>query len=85
MDLSERSLELPVVRKAAEEASHYFVDMFELQEAAGAHLAKLSGAEDAMITSGSAATMSSPPRPAFIGRHTAPSQGLVLYVCRLSR
>src|ERR1700722_13822451 len=45
------SLELPVVRKAAEEASHYFVDMFELQEAAGAHLAKLSGAEAAMVTS----------------------------------
>jgi seryl-tRNA(Sec) selenium transferase len=53
------SLELPVVRKAAEEASHYFVDMFELQEAAGAHLAKLSGAEAAMVTSGSAAAMSS--------------------------
>jgi seryl-tRNA(Sec) selenium transferase len=53
------SLELPPVRVAAEEASHYFVDMYELQEAAGAHLAKLSGAEDAMITSGSAGAMSS--------------------------
>src|SRR6201996_6606542 len=48
------SLELPEVRKAAEEASHHFVDMFELQEAAGRYLAKLSGAESGMITSGSA-------------------------------
>ena len=41
------SLELPPVRKAAEEASHYFVDIaYELQAAAGAHLAKLTGAED---------------------------------------
>ena len=53
------SLELPPVRKAAEEASQYFVDMYELQAAAGAHLAKLSGAEDGMITSGSAGAMAS--------------------------
>jgi seryl-tRNA(Sec) selenium transferase len=52
------SLELPAVRQAAEEASHYFVDLFELQEAAGAHLARMSGAEDGMITSGSAGAMS---------------------------
>ena len=48
------SLELPEVRKAAEEASHHFVDMFELQVAAGRYLAKLSGAESGMVTSGSA-------------------------------
>ena len=53
------SLELPEVRTAVEEASHYFVDMFELQEAAGRHLAKLSGAEDGMVTSGSAGAISS--------------------------
>lgn len=53
------SLELPPVRKAAEEASHYFVDLYELQTAAGAYLAKLSGAEDGMVTSGSAAAMAS--------------------------
>jgi L-seryl-tRNA(Ser) seleniumtransferase len=53
------SLELPEVRKAVEEASHYFVDMFELQDAAGAHLAKISGAEDGMITDGAAAAISS--------------------------
>ena len=47
------------MRTAVEEASHYFADMFELQEAAGRHLAKLSGAEDAMITSGSAGSISS--------------------------
>jgi seryl-tRNA(Sec) selenium transferase len=53
------SLELPLVRKAAEEASHYFVDIYELQTAAGAYLAKMSGAEDGMVTSGSAGAMSS--------------------------
>ena len=42
------------MRKAAEEASHHFVDMFELQKAAGRYLAKLSGAESGMVTSGSA-------------------------------
>ena len=51
------SLELPEVRQAAEEASHYFVDMFELQRAAGKRLAQLSGAESGMVTSGSAGAM----------------------------
>jgi uncharacterized pyridoxal phosphate-dependent enzyme len=53
------SLELPEVRKAAELASHHFVDMFELQRAAGRKLAELSGAEDGMITTGSAGSMAS--------------------------
>jgi uncharacterized pyridoxal phosphate-dependent enzyme len=53
------SLELPEVRKAAELASHHFVDMFELQRAAGKRLAELSGAEDGMITTGSAGAMAS--------------------------
>ncbi len=52
------SLQLPESRKAYEEASHYFVDMFELQDAAGVHLAKISGAEDGMITDGAAAAIS---------------------------
>ena len=51
------SLELPEVRKAAEEGSHYFVDLYELQTAAGVYLAKMSGAEDGMVTSGSAGAM----------------------------
>ena len=51
------SLELPEVRQATEEASQYFVDMFELQRAAGKRLAKLSGAESGMVTSGSAGAM----------------------------
>ncbi len=38
------SLELPEVRQATQEASEYFIDMFELQSAAGRYLAKLSGA-----------------------------------------
>jgi L-seryl-tRNA(Ser) seleniumtransferase len=48
------SLELPVVRKAMDDASYHFVDMFELQIAVGKYLAKLSGAESGMITCGSA-------------------------------
>jgi uncharacterized pyridoxal phosphate-dependent enzyme len=52
------SLELPVVRRAVEEASHQFVDMFELQHAAGKRLAEISGAEFGMVTSGAAAAMS---------------------------
>jgi seryl-tRNA(Sec) selenium transferase len=48
------SLELPEVRKAMDDASHHFVDMFELQLAAGRYLAKISGAESGMVTSGSA-------------------------------
>src|SRR6478736_5612823 len=51
------SLELPVVRRAVEEASHQFVDMFELQHAAGRRLAEISGAEFGMVTSGAAAAM----------------------------
>ena len=52
------SLELPEVRAACEAASHYFVDLFELQAAAGRRLAQLSGAESGMVTSGSAGAIS---------------------------
>src|ERR1700748_3636286 len=48
------SLELPGVRQAVEAASRQFVDLFELQRAAGKRLAELSGAESGMVTSGSA-------------------------------
>jgi hypothetical protein len=48
------SLKIPATRQALEDASHYFVDMFELQAGIGRQLAKLSGAESGMITSGSA-------------------------------
>ena len=51
------SLELPGVREAAIEASHYFVDMFELQAGVGRYLAKLSGAESGIVTSGAAGAM----------------------------
>ena len=51
------SLELPEVRQACEEASHYFVDIYELQAGAGSYLAKVSGAESGMVTSGAAAAM----------------------------
>jgi len=51
------SLILPGVRSAMDAASRQFVDMFELQEAAGRRLAALSGAESGMVTSGSAGAM----------------------------
>lgn len=53
------SLELPETKRATEEASHYFVDMFELQQGVGRYLARLSGAESGMVTSGSAGAMAS--------------------------
>ncbi len=51
------SVELPQVRKAVEEASHFFIDLFELQAKVGEYLAKMSGAEYGMITSGSAGSI----------------------------
>ncbi len=51
------SLILPEVRIAMEAASRQFVDIFELQQAAGKRLAALSGAESAMVTSGAAGAM----------------------------
>jgi L-seryl-tRNA(Ser) seleniumtransferase len=51
------SLPLPEVRRAMDAAARHFVDMFELQEAAGRKLAELSGAESGMVTSGAAAAM----------------------------
>lgn len=47
----------PEVRKAMEEAAHYFVDIVALQKAAGKRLAEISGAESGMITSGAAGAM----------------------------
>src|SRR5215510_15272125 len=45
------SLELPEVRAAKDAAARHFVDIFELQRAAGKRLAELSGAESGMVTS----------------------------------
>ena len=52
------SIELPQVRKASEEASHFFIDLYELHDKVGDYLAKMSGAEYGMVTSGSAGSMS---------------------------
>jgi uncharacterized pyridoxal phosphate-dependent enzyme len=51
------SLELPEVRAAQVEAAQHFVNIFELQQAAGKRLAELTGAESGMITSGAAGAM----------------------------
>jgi uncharacterized pyridoxal phosphate-dependent enzyme len=51
------SLELPEVRVAQVEASQHFVNIFDLQRAAGRRLAELTGAESGMITSGAAGAM----------------------------
>src|ERR1700674_5798804 len=53
------SLELPEVRAAKQAAAQHFVDIFELQHAAGRRLAELSGAEFGMVTSGAAGAMAS--------------------------
>src|SRR5271170_3893564 len=51
------SLQFPEVRAAQAEASHYFVNMVELQRGAGRKLAELTGAESGMVTSGAAGAM----------------------------
>jgi hypothetical protein len=48
------ALEWPEVRRAEEEASHYFVNIVDLQKAVGKRLAEISGAESGMVTSGAA-------------------------------
>jgi uncharacterized pyridoxal phosphate-dependent enzyme len=53
------TLELPEVKAAQEAASQHFVNIFELQQAAGKRLAELTGAESGMITSGAAGAMAS--------------------------
>jgi uncharacterized pyridoxal phosphate-dependent enzyme len=51
------SLEFPEVRAAQAEAGEHFVNMIELQRAAGRRLAELTGAESGIVTSGSAGAM----------------------------
>jgi L-seryl-tRNA(Ser) seleniumtransferase len=53
------SLELPEVRAVKQEAARHFVDIFELQRAAGKRLAELSGAESGMVASGAAGAIAS--------------------------
>ena len=52
------SLELPVSKKAQQQASLHYVNIFELQKAAGKRLAELTGAESGMVTTGVAGAMS---------------------------
>ena len=52
------SVELPVVREAMHAASYNYINLYDLQAAAGAYLAKIAGAESAMVTSGSAGAIS---------------------------
>src|SRR5260221_3040230 len=51
------SLQFPEVRAAQNEASHFFVNMVELQRAAGRKLAELTGAESGLITTCAAGAM----------------------------
>lgn len=53
------SLEWPEVRAAQAEASRHFVNILELQRAAGRKLAELTGAPSGMVTSGAAGAMAS--------------------------
>ncbi len=65
------SLELPEVRRAMEAAAHHFVDMFELQRAAGKRLAEISGAESGMVTSGAAGAMAAATAACMAGKDQA--------------
>src|SRR5690242_21084196 len=51
------SLEFPEVREAQLEAAQHFVNILDLQRAAGRRLAELTGAESGMVTSGAAGAM----------------------------
>jgi uncharacterized pyridoxal phosphate-dependent enzyme len=51
------SLEFPEVRAAQAEAAQHFVNIVDLQHAAGRRLAELTGAESGIITSGAAGAM----------------------------
>src|ERR1700731_3083347 len=62
------SLEFPEVQAAQQEASEYFVNMFELQHAASRRLAELTGAEAGMVTSGAAGAMASAAAACMAGR-----------------
>src|SRR5580692_12681293 len=53
------SLEWPEVRAAQVEAARHFVNILELQRAAGRKLAMLTGAPSGMVTSGAAGAMAS--------------------------
>ncbi len=48
------ALEWPEVRRLTAEASHYFVNIVDLQKAVGKRLAEISGAASGMVTSGAA-------------------------------
>src|SRR6266446_633466 len=65
------SLELPEVRAAKQEAARHFVDIFELQRAAGKRLAEMSGAESGMVTSGAAGAMASATAACMAGTNPA--------------
>jgi L-seryl-tRNA(Ser) seleniumtransferase len=51
------TLTFPEVKKAMEDASYYSVNLDELMEKAGAHIASLLQAESAIVTSGAAAAL----------------------------
>src|SRR6202051_2473663 len=68
------SLQFPEVRAAQNEASHYFVNMVELQRAAGRKLAELTGAESGLITTGAAGAMAAS-TAACIGGSAPPQKG----------
>jgi len=65
------SLQFPEVRAAQTEASRYFVNMVELQKAAGRKLAELTGAESGMITSGAAGSMAASAAACMAGTDAA--------------
>ena len=65
------SLQFPEVRAAQSEASHYFVNMVELQRAVGRRLAELTGAESGLITSGAAGAMAASTAACLAGSDAA--------------
>ena len=73
------SLELPEVRAAKQEAAKHFVDIFELQRAAGKRLAELSGAESGMVSSGAAGAMASAAAACMAGADSGENLAIARY------
>ncbi|NJM08556.1 aminotransferase class V-fold PLP-dependent enzyme [Candidatus Gracilibacteria bacterium] len=65
------------VRRAMDEAAHWYVDMFELQRAAGRRLAELTHNEAALVTGGAAAALYLATVACMLGDDPAAAQRLL--------
>src|SRR5947209_1697220 len=70
------SRSLPEVKQAMFEASHYYVQMDEMEDGVGAQLAKLTGAEWGIVTNGAEAAICLATIASIAGTDVEKCQGL---------